>query len=624
MTSLPSNEALFHLNAKVIQRSRGKSAVAAAAYRAGARLTDARTGSVWDYTRKRHILDSYVTAPAGAPAWALDRETLWSRAELAEVRRNSQTAREIEVSIPRDLPPAAWRAFLADVARPYVEAGAVVDTCIHVPPAADKALNAHAHMLMTCRRLDPVSETGFARTRNNDLAAFFESGGRRGGGTRGDALKAERGRVAAVVNDHLRRAGSRRRADHRSYEARGDPRPPEPHIGEGRKSATVRRRSHDRRTIVVAGLRQAKTIENQIIEVEKEMAVRAKGFARAPARKDRPEHQQDYKLGLLADRFPDGDFTPFRDALYLVDIKDPRRTRVLTRDGAWVEADDESGTVSLWGPRSPAAAALANAIGGSTGYGVDTLPRTATAKKPGKNRRKGGIPEAEAISLADRWRRRGFSDVTESPAGVRVGLGGRSRLLDSGDHIDLIGPVSDAALRALAAKAAEDWSGTLELDGPWPPEATARLWTECQRQGVELAGYTPPPAAAAAWAAESGSVADMATKLRAVRSETAESDLLLGAAAGDVASLKKLAPDLRAFVAGHLDDEQRRDLARADREEVVASLVEFRKLGAAELERQKAERIAGRPSIFDAPAKPADAPARDAAPAFGRRSNPID
>lgn len=623
MTSLPSNEALFHLNAKVIQRSRGKSAVAAAAYRAGARLTDARTGSVWDYTRKRHILDSYVTAPAGAPAWALDRETLWSRVELAEVRRNSQTAREIEVSIPRDLPPAAWRAFLADVARPYVEAGAVVDTCIHVPPAADKALNAHAHMLMTCRRLDPVSETGFARTRNNDLAAFFESGGRRGG-TRGDALKAERGRVAAVVNDHLRRTGSRRRADHRSYEARGDPRPPEPHIGEGRKSATMRRRSHDRRTIVVAGLRRTKTLENQIIEVEKEMALTARGFARAPAQDKKAPRQQDYKLSLLRDRFPDGDFTPFRDVLYLVDAKDPRRTRVLTRDGAWVEADDESGTVSLWGPRSAQAAALADAISVSTGYGVDRIERTAAAGKPGKSRRKGAIPEEEAVSLADRWRRRGFSDVTESPAGVRVGLGGRSRLLDSGDHIDLIGPVSDQALRALASKAAEDWGGTLELDGPWPPEAQARLWTECQRQGVTLAGYTPPPAVAAAWAAESGSVADTSTKLRAVRSETAEADLLLGAAAGDVASLKRLEPSLRAFVSGHCDDEQRRDLARADREDIVQALAEFRKLGAAEFERQKAERLAGRPSIFDAPAKPADAPARDAAPAFGRRSNPID
>ncbi|WP_062224557.1 MULTISPECIES: hypothetical protein [unclassified Aureimonas] len=77
-------------------------------------------------------------------------------------------------------------------------------------------------------------------------------------------------------------------------------------------------------------------------------------------------------------------------------------------------------------------------------------------------------------------------------------------------------------------------------------------------------------------------------------------------------------------MSGHLDDDQRRDLARADREDIVQALAEFRRLGAAELDRQKAKRIAGVPSIFDAPAKPADAPARDAAPAFGRRLNPID
>ncbi|MBB3999717.1 MULTISPECIES: MobA/MobL family protein [Aureimonas] len=572
------------MSAKIVQRSRGKSAVAAAAYRAGARLTDARTGSTWDYSRKRHVLDSFMTGPADAPAWALDRETLWSRVELAEVRKNSQTAREIEISIPRDLQPAAWRAFLADVARPYVEAGAVVDTCIHVPPAGDNGINAHAHLLMTCRRLDPASPTGFAKTRNDALAAIFESGGRRGG-TRGDALMAERERVAVVVNSYLRAAGSRRRADHRSYQARGDPRAPEPKMGEQRVAAVRRRRKHDRRSAVVTGLRETRKLENELIETEKQMALSARGFARAPDRK-KALHQQDYKLGLLKDRFPDAVLPPgTADSLYLVDAKDPRKVRVLLRDGGWVESDDESGTVSLWGPRSAPATALANAIAESTGYGVDRVERTASAGRPGKTRRKSAVSEDESISIADKWRRRGFADVTESPAGVRVGVGGRSNLLDSGDHVDLFGPVSDESLRALASKAAEDWGGSLTLDGPWPEEATGRLWLECQRQGIDLVGYEPSPAVAAAWAAESGSIADTATKLRAVRSETREADLLLSAASGDVAALRRLDPDLRAFVQGHMDDDQRSELARADREEVTASLPAFRKLGRAELDR---------------------------------------
>lgn len=599
MTSLRDHEALCHIRASVIQRSRGKSAVAAAAYRAAARLTDARTGQVWDYSRKRAVTDSYVMAPAEAPAWVFDREQLWSRVELAERRRDAQTARELQVAIPRDLPRSAWGAFIADVAEPYLAVGAVADVALHEPRAADRGEQPHVHMLLTVRKLDPASPTGFAAKRNEAVNALLTSGGSHGGGARGDALTRERERIAGVINAHLRAAGSKRRADHRSYAARGDPRTPEPPMGERRMAAVRTRHRHDRRTAVVAGIRETQKLDNELTRTEMDMALKARGFARAPDRKTKAPHQQDYKLGILRDRFPDADFAPdTAAALYMVDVRDPRRTRALLRDGAWVESDDESGTVTVWGARSPAAAALAEAIGESTGYGIDRLARTAAAKKPGKGRRKGSMPEDEAISLADRWRRRGFADVVESPAGVRVGLGGRSRLLDSGDHVDLVGPVSDAALRALASKAAEDWGSTLELDGPWPPEAQARLWTECQRQGVDLAGYVPPPAVAAAWAAESGSVADTATKLRAVRSETREADVLLSAAAGDVAALRKLDPDLRAFVASHLDDDQRAELAKSAREEVTASLPAFRKLGKVELERDpKAATVVAQPDV---------------------------
>ncbi|BDA84551.1 hypothetical protein Sa4125_20930 [Aureimonas sp. SA4125] len=589
MTSLPDHEALCHVRASVIQRSRGKSSVAAAAYRAAARLTDARTGQVWDYSRKKSVTDSYVMAPAGSAAWVYDREALWSRVELAERRKDAQTARELQIAIPRDLPRSAWGAFIADVGAPYLAAGAVLDVALHEPRAADRGEQPHVHILITVRALDPSSPTGFAPTRNAAVNALLTSGGSHGGGARGDALTRERERIAAAMNTHLRAAGSKRRADARSYQARGDPRTPEPPMGEPRVAVVRKRRSHDRRSAVVAGIRESRKLDNEITKLEMEMALSARGFPRAPARQTKAPHQQDYKASLLRDRFPDAVLpTAISESLYLVDVRDPRRTRVLTRDGAWVESDDESGTVSLWGPRSASAAALAESISVSTGYGIDRVERTSTVAKPGKNRRKTAVSEDEAISIAHKWRRRGFADVVESPAGVRVGLGGRSRLLDSGDHIDLFGPVSDEALRALASKAAEDWGGSLSLDGPWPAEAQARLWTECQRQGVDLVGYEPSPELVAAWQAKSEKFSDSATKLRAVRSETREADLLLSAASGDVAALRRLDADLRAFVQGHLDDDQRRDLVRADREEIVAALPSFRKFGNAELERDPA------------------------------------
>ncbi|WP_185984821.1 MobA/MobL family protein [Aureimonas mangrovi] len=581
MTSLPDHEALCHVRASVIQRSRGKSAVAAAAYRAAARLTDARTGQTWDYSRKRHVTDSFVMLPIGAPDWAQDREALWSRVELAEKRRDAQTARELQVAIPRDLPRDRWGAFLADVAAPYLAAGAAVDVAVHTPKAGDGGEQPHAHLLITTRRFDRQTENGFAATRNAAVAALLTSGGSHGGGARGDALKRERERVATVMNAHLRAAGSRRRADHRSYLARGDPRTPEPPIGEDRKAAASRRRRHDRRTEAVIRQREARKAETELTNLEMHMALTARGFPRTTS----STRQQDYRLGLLRDRYPDSALpTSLAASVYMVDVRDRFRTRVLLRDGSWVEHDPRARLVRTWGPRSDVADALATSLGDDTGHAIERLERRAASRRPGAPRRSAALPEAEAISLADRWRRRGYEAVTESPAGIVVGVGA-SRIVDRGDSLDVHGPVSDETLRALASKAREDWGGRLALDGPWSQEVTDRLWAECQRQGVTLDGVEPSPAALAAWQAANALAACEADVLRAVRSAALDADDVLAAAAGDVAALGRLPDDLRAFVSGHLDDEQRADLLRADRDEVLSALPAFRRMGADDLAR---------------------------------------
>lgn len=608
MTSLPAHEALCHVRASVVQRSKGKSAVAASAYRAAARLTDARTGETWDYSRKRHVADTYILLPEGAPAWAADREALWSRVELAEKRRDAQTARELQIAIPRDLPTDRWRSFVADVAAPYVAAGAAIDVALHTSRAGDGGEQPHVHMLITTREFDGQTETGFAVTRNGAVTSLLTSGGSHGGGARGDALRRERERVAAVMNSHLRESGSRRRADHRSYLARGDPRTPEPPIGEFRKAAVSRRRRHDRRTEAVTRQREARKAETDLTTTEKDMALTARGYPR----KLSSDRQQDYRLGLLRDRYPDAALpTSFAASVYMVDVRDRFRTRVLLRDGSWVEHDPRARLVRTWGPRSDIADALATSLGDDTGHAVERLERRASSRCPGAPRRSAPLPEAEAIGLADRWRRRGYEAVTESPAGVVVGVG-TSRIVDRGDSLDVHGPVSDETLRALASKAREDWGGRLALDGAWPQEATDRLWAECRRQGVILEGVEPSPAALAAWQSATAIEADEANVLRAVRSAARDADDVLAAAAGDVAALGRLPDELRAFVSGHLDDEQRADLLRADRDEVLSALLAFRRLGAEELARDPdAAALKPRaPMIEPAPAPVAPAPGR--------------
>ena len=88
--------ASYHLSVKSISRSSGRSAVAAAAYRSGERLFDARQGMEHDYTRKGGVEHTELVAPDDAPDWVQNRDRLWNEVEANENRKNSVVAREWE------------------------------------------------------------------------------------------------------------------------------------------------------------------------------------------------------------------------------------------------------------------------------------------------------------------------------------------------------------------------------------------------------------------------------------------------------------------------------------------------------------------------------------------------
>jgi len=86
--------AIYHLNAKVISRGKGQSAIAAAAYRSGEKLRDEQADEQKHYTaRAERIQFTDIMAPKDAPEWAHDRNQLWNRAEQAEKRKDAQLAR---------------------------------------------------------------------------------------------------------------------------------------------------------------------------------------------------------------------------------------------------------------------------------------------------------------------------------------------------------------------------------------------------------------------------------------------------------------------------------------------------------------------------------------------------
>jgi len=84
-------------NIKIISRGKGKSAVAAAAYRAGEKIRNEYDGMEHDYTRKGGVVHTEILLPDNALAEYSDRAVLWNAVEKIEKTKNSQLAREIEL-----------------------------------------------------------------------------------------------------------------------------------------------------------------------------------------------------------------------------------------------------------------------------------------------------------------------------------------------------------------------------------------------------------------------------------------------------------------------------------------------------------------------------------------------
>ncbi|NYZ70475.1 MobA/MobL family protein, partial [Endozoicomonas sp. SM1973] len=144
--------AIYHCKVKVISRSTGRSSTGAAAYRAGERIVDERTGIVHDYRRKSGVSYSQILAPRQSPSWSYDRAQLWNEVEKIEKRKDSQLCREVEVALPRELNEDEMRILARDYAQEqFVDRGMIADISIH--HAKDE--NPHAHILLTTRDVTP-------------------------------------------------------------------------------------------------------------------------------------------------------------------------------------------------------------------------------------------------------------------------------------------------------------------------------------------------------------------------------------------------------------------------------------------------------------------------------------
>jgi hypothetical protein len=195
----------YHFRAKVISRSQGRAICAAAAYRSGEKIKDERYGQTFDYTPRTSIHATEIRAPAHAPDWMKDRSQLWNGVEAFETRKNSQLAREFEVSVPHELTAEQRKQAVRQfVDSELVSRGMVADVAYH-DFTGRHSHNPHAHILVTMREIDGNS---FAKKKNRDWNTE-------------ETLVNWREAWAKYANQALEQAKSQTRVDHRSYRERG-------------------------------------------------------------------------------------------------------------------------------------------------------------------------------------------------------------------------------------------------------------------------------------------------------------------------------------------------------------------------------------------------------------------
>lgn len=247
--------AIYHCHCKVISRGQGRSAVGAAAYRSGDKLTNDYDGLTHDYTHKGGVVHSEVILCENAPQEYQNRAILWNEVERVEKGSKARLAREYEIALPVELNREEQIQLVRDfVQENFVSKGMCADIAIHDKEDG----NPHAHIMLTTRPIeqdgswgvkqkkeyilgkdgqkqyDPKKKTYKCRTvKVNDWDTT-------------EFLERSRAEWAASLNRALEKKNLPQRVDHRSFSAQGKEQIPTEHIGVSANAMERRGRKSDR------------------------------------------------------------------------------------------------------------------------------------------------------------------------------------------------------------------------------------------------------------------------------------------------------------------------------------------------------------------------------------------
>ncbi|MDU5086439.1 MAG: MobQ family relaxase [Anaerococcus vaginalis] len=231
--------AIYHLCIKIISRGKGKSAVAASAYRSDEKIKNEYDGIVHDFTRKGGIAYTEILLPQNAPQEFVNRSVLWNSVEKIEKSKNSQLAREIEIALPKELN----REKQIELVREYVKENFVkIGMCAEIALHDKNDGNPHCHILLTMRPLNEDTtwgakskkeyildengnkiklKNGNYKTRKIDTVDWNEQ----------DKAEEWRKAWADITNKYLEENSIHDKVDHRSYQRQGIEQIPTIHLG---------------------------------------------------------------------------------------------------------------------------------------------------------------------------------------------------------------------------------------------------------------------------------------------------------------------------------------------------------------------------------------------------------
>lgn len=139
------------MRVKNIGKCNNKSAIAASAYRSGAKMYDATTDKTYNYSNKKEVVYDAIMLPPNAPQNYQDKQTIWQEVQNNETAKDSRYCKDIMIAIPLNLTQEQRVTLINNfLFENFTSKGYICQINIHDKDDG----NPHAHILVSARPLD--------------------------------------------------------------------------------------------------------------------------------------------------------------------------------------------------------------------------------------------------------------------------------------------------------------------------------------------------------------------------------------------------------------------------------------------------------------------------------------